>query len=67
MSPFVLIGLVFAAFAALCAFLISYDEWTRHYASKREPFRYAIEAAIVAFVVFAILALLVDAFVRRFL
>jgi predicted membrane protein len=66
-SPFVVIGLMLSALAALAAFLITYEEWSHHYASKREPLKFAIEAAIVAFLVFAILTVLVNVFVSRFM
>jgi polyferredoxin len=53
--------------AALAAFLITYEEWSHHYPSKREPLRYGIEAAIVAFLVFVVLTILAGAFVSRFI
>jgi len=62
-NPFIVIGLGFSALAALAAFLITYEEWTHHYPSNREPIRYGIEAAIVAFIVFAILTVLSAYFV----
>ena len=66
-SPFLLIGAMFSALAALTAFLITYEEWTHHYSSAKEPLKHAIEAAIVAFVVFMIITILVSVFVVRFL
>ena len=66
-SPFLIIGAMFSALAALCAFLITYEEWTHHYSSHKEPFKHAIEAAIVAFVVLMILTALAAVFVNRFL
>jgi predicted membrane protein len=65
-SPFLLIGAIFSALAALCAFLITYEEWSHHYASRKEPLKHAIEAAIVAFVVFMILTTLAAVFVNSF-
>ncbi len=35
------------------AYLITYNEWVRHYPTKKEPRKMALEAAIFAFVVFA--------------
>mgnify|MGYP005852270165 CR=1 FL=1 len=64
-NPFIIIGLGFSVLAALAAFLITYEEWSRHYVSKSEPLKYAIEAAIVAFSVFAFLTILIVAFVSR--
>ena len=66
-NPFIIIGLGFSVLAALAAFLITYDEWSHHYPSKWEPFKYAIEAAVVAFVVFMILTVFIVAFVGRFI
>jgi hypothetical protein len=66
-NPFMLFGLGFSALAGLAAFLITYEEWSHHYPSKREPLRYATEAAIVAFIVFTVLTMLVIAFVSWFL
>ena len=66
-SPFAVIGLGCSVLAALAAFLVSYGEWSHHYASKREPLSHAAEAAIVAFLVFVILTMLEDACVSRFI
>jgi len=57
-NPLITIGFILSALAALAAFLITYEEWSHHYASKREPLKYAFEAAVVAFLVFAALTLL---------
>jgi len=67
MNPFIAIGFVLSGLAALAAFLITYEEWSHHYPTKNEPLRHAIWAAIVTFVVFAILTLLVVAFSDRFI
>ena len=66
-NPFLVIGLAISVMAALAAFLITYEEWSHHYPSRREPLRHGIEAAIVAFVVFALLTIIVTAFAARFL
>jgi len=66
-NPFVVFGLGFSVLAALAAFLITYEEWSHHYPSKEKPLRYAIEAAVVAFLVFVVLTMLVIAFVTRFM
>jgi hypothetical protein len=66
-NPFIIIGLGFSVLAAIAAFLITYEEWSHHYTSKNEPFKYGIETAVVAFLVFAILTMFVVAFVDRFL
>ncbi len=64
-NAFIAIGLALSLLAALAAFLITYEEWSHHYTSKREPLKFAIEASIVAFVVFMILTILASAFVSR--
>jgi len=63
MSVFIVIGLGFSVLAAIAAFLITYGEWSHHYPSHREPIRYGIEAALVTFIVFAILTVLAAYFV----
>jgi hypothetical protein len=62
----VVIGLGFSVPAALAAFFISYEEWSHHYPTRREPLRLALRAAVAAFVVFALLTVLVSALLRRF-
>jgi len=66
-NPLVVIGLGFSVLAGLAAFLITYEEWSHHYPSRREPLRHAIEAATVAFLVFVVLTILAGAFVSRFI
>lgn len=66
-NPFIVIGLGLSALAGLAAFLITYEEWSRHYPSKREPLRHALNAAVFAFAVFVALTLLATAFVSRFM
>ena len=51
-------GSIPAFFASLIAFLVTYEEYTKHYIDKRMPRRLAFEAAIFAFVVVFLLALL---------
>lgn len=61
------IGLVLSTLAAIAAFLITYDEWSRHYANRREPLKLAMQSAFFAFLVFAVLTVLAVAFVNRFM
>ena len=63
---FMLIGLPFSALAALAAFLITYEEWSHHFSTNGKPLTYAIRAAIVTFVVFAVLTVLAGIVVTRF-
>jgi hypothetical protein len=50
-------GLVFGSFAALMAFLISYNEYSHHWVDWRKPVILSLQAAVVAFVVFMAIAL----------
>ena len=45
-------------FASLIAFIITYDEYSKHYVDKKMPFRLALEAAIFAFFVVLLLAII---------
>jgi len=49
---FLIIGLIFSPIAAIMAFIITYEEYRRHYTEKQKPFRIAINSAIVTFIVF---------------
>ena len=51
-----IVGLVFAPIAAAMAFLITYGEYSRHYTDKKKPLKFALEAALLAFVVFSLIA-----------
>jgi len=54
-----LIFFPFALIAAVMAYLISYNEWVRHYPTKKEPRKKALEAAAFTFIVFIILILFI--------
>jgi len=58
-----LIGLMLCPIAAVMAFLITYDEYSRHYTDKKKPLKLAFEAAIITFIVFGILSLFVSLFI----
>jgi K+-sensing histidine kinase KdpD len=45
-------------FASLIAFIVTYDEYTKHYVEKKMPFRLALEAALFAFFVVLVLAII---------
>jgi len=51
-------GSIPGLFASLIAFLITYEEYTKHYVDKRMPLRLALEAAIFAFCVVLVLAII---------
>lgn len=52
------IGGVFSTLAALCAFLITYGEYLKHYPDRRKPFLMAVKTALAAFAVFMALSVL---------
>jgi hypothetical protein len=60
-----LIGLFFSPLAGLCAFLITYHEYQRHYADKRQPLRIALEAALFTFVFFVIASIVIGFVLSR--
>jgi H+/Cl- antiporter ClcA len=56
-SFYLFVGALFGLLGALTAFLITYLEYSRHQLRGEELWRRAAAAAIVAFVVFVLLAL----------
>jgi len=53
---FLFLGIVPGLLAGLLAFVITYDEYSRHYIDRRRPLRLALEAAVFAFFVFLALS-----------
>lgn len=60
-----LLLLVFDALGGLMAFLISYDELSRHYPSRGPALREATRRAVVAFLFLAALSALVVVILNR--
>lgn len=56
--PILGFGSIPGFFASLIAFIITYDEYTKHYVDKRMPLRLALEAALFAFFVVLLLAII---------
>jgi len=54
---YVVVVAIFALLAGLCAFLITYAEYLKHYPDKRMPLKIAIQTALAAFSFFMLLAL----------
>jgi hypothetical protein len=50
--PFTLIG-------SIMTYLITYNEYMRHYQTKKEPRKIALEAAVFAFVLFNIISIFI--------
>jgi len=61
------IGGVFSTLAALCAFVITYGEYLKHYPDKRTPFIMAVKVSLAAFVVFMVLSVLLMNVVMKFM
>jgi hypothetical protein len=61
------LSLIFCPLAALCAFLITFDEYSHHYPNKRKPFQLALEAAIYTFIFFLFISLLIGFFISKFI
>ena len=55
---FALLGGVFGVLAALMAYVITFGEYSHHFPDAKMPRRLALEAALVAFAVFMLLALM---------
>nr|HET6904877.1 hypothetical protein [Ktedonobacteraceae bacterium] len=58
-TPSLLIGSIVGLFAGLMAFLITYEEYARHYVERQKPLRLALEAAAFAFFAFLVLSVVV--------
>ncbi len=63
--PILDFGSIPGFFASLIAFIITYDEYTKHYVDKRMPLRLALEAAIFAFFVVLLLAIITGFILTR--
>ncbi len=54
-----ILGAFFGFFGGIMAFIIAYDEYTRHFRDKSKPFWMAFEMAVLAFLVFVALSIIV--------
>jgi hypothetical protein len=62
-----LLGSIFGALAAVSAYLITYQEYIRHFPDKARPRKMALRMALVAFLFFVISILVVwIIFIRLF-
>jgi len=61
-----IIGLIFSPIAAVMAFLIIYEEYSRHNLDKKQQFKIAIQTGLFTLVVFIILALCIGFFLSHF-
>jgi len=60
-----IISLIFSVLGSIMAFLITYEEYSHHYADKKKPFQHAMQAAIFTFVVLLFLVILSVSFLMR--
>jgi len=51
------IGAIYSLLAALIAYIITYQEYIRHFPDNRVPRKMALRAAVAAFVFFMLLSL----------
>jgi hypothetical protein len=54
-----MIGFIFGGLGAIAAYIITYSEYAHHYAGSKEPRKIALETALVAFMIFMALSLVV--------
>jgi hypothetical protein len=50
----VVLGLIFAPLAAVMAYVITYEEWSRHQLPHEQVVRHSMEVALIAFGFFAV-------------
>lgn len=46
----IIVSLIFGLIAAIMAYIITFEEYKHHYTNKKQPRRYSLEMAVVAFV-----------------
>ncbi|TRZ89615.1 hypothetical protein D4R89_05880 [bacterium] len=59
--------LIFSALGALCAFVITYGEYLKHYPDKKRPLKMAAQTALAAFAFFAVITFLLTFLMRLFI
>jgi uncharacterized membrane protein SpoIIM required for sporulation len=59
------LGAVFALLASAMAFLISWQEYSRHFHDRKKALRLALRSAAVAFLFFAVLAVVAALAINR--
>jgi hypothetical protein len=62
----VYLSAVFSILAALCAFVITYGEYLKHFPDKRKPLIMAARSALAAFTFFMIASLLLMSLIHPF-
>jgi K+-sensing histidine kinase KdpD len=59
------IGLILSPIAGMCAFLITYHEYRRHYTDRRQPLKIAFEAALFTFAFFMVISAVIGLILNR--
>jgi hypothetical protein len=62
----IVIGAIFSTLAALCAFVITYGEYLKHFPDKRRPLKMALKMALAAFAFFMLVSVLLMAIINLF-
>jgi len=55
---YVVLGAVFSTLAALCAFVIIYEEYLKHFPDKRRSLKEAVKMSLAAFAFFMLVLVL---------
>jgi len=55
---YLVLAAVFSTLAALCAFVITYEEYSRHFPGKRKPVKIAVQMSLSAFAFFMVMSVL---------
>jgi RsiW-degrading membrane proteinase PrsW (M82 family) len=53
---YLVLAAIFSTLAALCAFIITYGEYLKHYPDRKKPLKMAIRTALAAFLFFMLLS-----------
>jgi len=51
---FLLVGVLGGVFAALCAYLITYNEYAHHFPDAKQPTKMAVQAAFITYGLFLV-------------
>ena len=67
MINYIFLGVIFSVFASMTAFLISYNEYVRHFINKKQSLKLALKVAVFAFIVFLVLGILAAVVLKSFI
>lgn len=63
---YVVLVAVFSTLAALCAFVITYEEYLKHFPDKRRPLKMAAKMSLATFAFFMLISLVIVYVVNLF-